>query len=128
MGRAVLLAFTVGIILKLFLFDLMIADGHSMEPAIRSGTVLVINRLQYGFRFPGQKGYVIQWAAPRPGDVVVFYTPAGDVAVKRCEGIAGAGSFTAIGDNTLQSYDSRSYGPIPIHNTIGKALGLRAYP
>jgi len=125
MGRAAFLAFAAGVIIKLFLFDLMITDGHSMEPSIRNGTVLVINRLQYGFRFPGQKGYVLQWASPRPGDVVVFYTPSGDIAVKRCEGIAGSGSFTAIGDNALQSYDSRSYGPIPINNTIGRVLGFK---
>jgi len=118
------LAFAAGVLIKLFLFDLMITDGHSMEPAIRSGTILVINRLQYGFRFPGQKGYVIQWAMPRPGDVLIFYTPSGDIAVKRCEKISGTGSFIAIGDNAPQSYDSRSYGPIPINNTIGKVLGF----
>ena len=119
------MAFAAAVIIKIFLFDLMLADGHSMEPAIRSGTLLVINRLQYGFRFPGQKGYLIQWAVPRPGEVVVFYTPSGELAVKRCEEIIGNGSFFAVGDNTLQSYDSRSYGPIPINNTIGKALGVR---
>jgi len=124
MGRAAFLAFAAGVIIKLFLFDLMITDGHSMEPAIRSGTILVINRLQYGFRFPGQKGYLIQWASPRPGDVLIFYTPSGDIAVKRCEEISGTGSFIAIGDNATQSYDSRSYGPIPITNTIGKVLGF----
>jgi len=125
MGRALLLAFGAGIILKLFLFDLMIIDGQSMSPTIKNGTIIVINRLQYGLRFPGQKNYIIRWSNPRPGEVVVFYTPSGELAIKRCETISEGSFFIARGDNTLQSYDSRSYGPIPVENAIGRALGLR---
>ena len=123
MRRIALWAFAVAVLIKLFLFDLMLAEGHSMNPAIRSGTILVINRLQYGLRFPGQKGYLIRWAAPKPGEVVVFYTPSGELAVKRCKSINANGSFMAQGDNALQSYDSRSYGPVPAENTIGRVLG-----
>ena len=104
-----------------------------MEPAIHSGSVLVVNRLQYGLRLPGQSGYLVRWAAPKQGDVVVFYTPSGGVAVKRCalikgtplEGTLGEGAFIAMGDNSLQSYDSRSYGPVSADNTIGKVLGRK---
>jgi signal peptidase I len=108
--------------IKLFLFDLMIAEGDSMEPSIHSGAVLVINRLQYGFRFPGQRGYVLRWGGPKTGEVVVFYTPSGGIAVKRC-GPVEEDAFTALGDNSLQSYDSRSYGPLPAENLVGKVLG-----
>ncbi|HCC37574.1 MAG TPA: S26 family signal peptidase [Treponema sp.] len=125
MGRAILWAVCAGVVIKLFLFDLMLAEGKSMEPAIKSGTILVVNRLQYGLRFPGQKNYLIRWAAPKTGEVVVFYTPAGELAVKRCEEISGEEAFFAIGDNSLQSYDSRSYGMIPADNTIGKVLGIK---
>ena len=96
-----------------------------MEPAIHSGTVLVINRLQYGFRFPGRKGYLVQWSAPKPGDVVIFHTPEGGIAVKRCIGLDDGGGFFALGDNNLHSYDSRSYGPVPVKNIIGKVLGRK---
>ena len=122
MGRAAILAFAAGVIIKLFIFDLMIADGNSMSPTIQNGTILVINRLQYGLRFPWQKSYLFRWAAPKPGEVVVFRTPSGDLAVKRCETINEDDSFIALGDNTIQSFDSRSYGSIPADNTIGKAL------
>ena len=125
MAKAVLGAFVAAIILKLFMFDFIIAEGNSMEPAITSGTVLVINRLQYGFRFPGQTGYLVRWAAPKQGEVVVFYTPSGGIAVKRCDSLLGKGEFMAQGDNTLQSYDSRSYGPVSAENTIGKVLGKK---
>jgi type IV secretory pathway protease TraF len=31
--------------------------------------------------------------------------------------------FIAKGDNEASSYDSRSYGPVPLANIIGKVLG-----
>jgi len=125
MGRAVFGAIIAAIVIKLFLFDLILADGDSMSPTIKSGTILVINRLQYGLRFPGQLTYLVRWASPKPGEVVVFYTPDGKLAVKRCEESAEQGSFFALGDNSLQSYDSRSYGRIPADNTIGRVLGIK---
>jgi len=125
MTKAILGAFAAALLVKLFLFDFIIAEGNSMEPAIRSGSLLVVNRLYYGLRFPGQAGYVVRWAAPREGELVVFYTPSGEIAVKRCGSFAGEGQFMAQGDNSLQSYDSRSYGPVSADATIGKVLGRK---
>ena len=125
MAKAVFSALAAAVIIKLFLFDFIIADGISMEPSIRSGSVLVVNRLQYGLRFPGRSGYLVRWSAPKEGDVVVFYAPSGNIAVKRCRSLTEKGKFMAQGDNSLQSYDSRSYGPVSADNTIGKVLGIR---
>jgi signal peptidase I len=125
MMKAVLGAFAAALVIKLFLFDFIVAEGNSMEPVIHSGSVLVVNRLQYGLRFPGRSDYVVRWATPKQGDLVVFYTPSGDIAVKRCGDPAGEGGFMAQGDNSLQSYDSRSYGPVSPDATIGKVLGKR---
>jgi signal peptidase I len=125
MRKAVLGALVLGILIKIFLFDLMVAEGISMAPAIKPGTVLLISRLVYGLRVPWKDRYLLRWSAPREGDVVVFYTPAGDLAVKRCKGAGNKGEFMALGDNSLQSYDSRSYGPIPVDRIIGKVLGIK---
>ncbi|MDR1898535.1 MAG: S26 family signal peptidase [Treponema sp.] len=125
MRKAVLGAFALGIFIKIFLFDFMVAEGASMMPVIRPGTVLLISRLVYGLRVPWKDRYLLRWSAPREGDVVVFYTPAGDLAVKRCKEIRDRGEFVALGDNSLQSYDSRSYGPVPLDSIIGKVLGIR---
>jgi signal peptidase I len=125
MLKAILWAFLAAIIIKLFILDFIIAEGNSMEPAIHSGSVLVINRMQYGLRFPGQQGYLVRWAAPRQGEVVVFYAPSGNIAVKRCDSREQAGVFMAQGDNSLRSYDSRSYGPVSADATIGKVLGIK---
>jgi signal peptidase I len=124
MGRATAAALITAIIIKLFLFDLMIAEGHSMEPAIKNGALLVINRLHYGLRFPGRQGFLIRWSNPKPGEVVIFYTPSGEIAVKRCETAAG-NNFFVLGDNRLQSFDSRSYGPVRADDIIGKVLGIQ---
>ncbi|MDR3148090.1 MAG: signal peptidase I [Treponema sp.] len=111
--------------MKLFVFDFMVAEGSSMSPTIRPGNVLLISRLRYGFRLPGAASYLLRWDMPAPGEVVVFYTPEGSVAVKRCAGLAAGERFIALGDNGAQSFDSRSYGPVPVDNIIGKVLGIK---
>jgi signal peptidase I len=118
-------ALLIALGMKLFLFDFMIAEGASMSPAIKPGTVLVISRLRYGFRLPGSRSYLLRWAMPAPGELVVFYTPEGSIAVKRCAGLTERGEFIALGDNGAQSFDSRSYGPVPADNIIGKVLGIK---
>jgi signal peptidase I len=120
--KAIILALLAAFVLKLFVFDFMIARGHSMEPAIHDGNVLVISLLSYGLRVPFRQSYLVRWGQPKPEEIVVFYTPSGELAVKRCVSLSGE-AFTAEGDNKLVSYDSRSYGPVPLDNIIGKVLG-----
>jgi signal peptidase I len=121
--KAVFLALAIAFIFKLFFFDFIIAQGDSMEPAIKNGSVLIISRLRYGMRLPWRQDYLFRWAKPREGEVVVFYTPTGELAVKRCASLTESGGFFAQGDNTLTSYDSRAYGPVSSDNIIGKVLG-----
>ncbi|MDR1256732.1 MAG: S26 family signal peptidase [Spirochaetaceae bacterium] len=123
--RPILLALGAALILKLFFFDFMITEGESMSPAIRNGSILVINRLAYGFRPLASGGYLCRWALPEKDNVIVFYTPSGDLAVKRCAEALGDGSFIALGDNRLESYDSRSYGPVPFDNILGRVVRIK---
>jgi len=125
--KAVILAIAAALILKLFIFDLIITQGQSMEPAINDGNVLIISRLRYGVRSFWLQKYIIRWDRPAVGEVVVFYTPTKELAVKRvsqlwyCE--TSGFNFYAEGDNELSSYDSRSYGPVSQDNIIGRVLG-----
>ena len=121
--KGILWAFAAALVLKLFFFDFMIAQGNSMEPAIQNGAVLVVSRLRYGLRLPWKQNYLFRWDTPKTGEVVVFYTPSGEIAVKRCVLMTEQGKFVMEGDNVLASYDSRSYGPVPIDSIIGKVLG-----
>jgi signal peptidase I len=120
--KPVLLAIIAALVLKLFFFDFIIAQGHSMEPAIHDGAVLVVSRINYGLQLPSNK-YLLRWGQPKIGEVVVFYTPSGELAVKRCTMLKEDGLFYAEGDNSLVSYDSRSYGPVLADKIIGKVLG-----
>jgi signal peptidase I len=124
-GKAVLWGCVAALLMKFFLFDFMITEGPSMTPTITSGSVLVVVRLAYGFRLPGAEKYLLRWSNPKAGDVVVFFTPGGDAAVKRCAAWMGDGMFFALGDNSPESYDSRFYGPVSADRIIGKVLGIK---
>ena len=120
--KPILSALIAAIVIKFIFFDFIVAQGHSMEPAIQNGDILIISRLRYGMRLPGMKKYLIRWAQPKEGEIVVFYTPLGELAVKRCSA-ADQLHFFAEGDNKPASYDSRSYGQVSAENIIGKVLG-----
>jgi signal peptidase I len=122
---AILAAFACALVIKLFFFDFMIIEGHSMMPAIRPGSLIIVSKLAYGLRIPGSGRYSLRWRLPRSGEVVIFYTPSGDIAVKRCGKVIDGLSFEALGDNKAVSYDSRAYGPVPVDDIIGKVLGGR---
>jgi len=123
--KAISGAIITALVIKIFLFDFMIAEGHSMVPVIKPGTILLVCKVFYGIRVPGSGNYLARWGSPKPGQVVVFYTPLGEIAVKRCREIVPGNKFIALGDNTSQSYDSRSYGAVPYDNIIGRVLGIK---
>jgi signal peptidase I len=67
---------------------------------------------------------VLRWSLPQAGDLVVFYTPLGERAVKRCSYVS-EGNFFALGDNDLESFDSRSYGLISSDHILGKVVAIK---
>ena len=124
-GKAIIGAFAVTLFMKFFILDFKIAEGNSMTPAIMPGTILLVCKVFYGIKLPTSSGYLIKWKTPKEGEILVFYTPLGDIAVKRCTDIPTDGFFFALGDNSPQSYDSRNYGPVPVDNIIGRVLGIK---
>lgn len=119
---AILGAFAVALLIKGLLLDCVIVEGSSMEPSLHNGEAVVVFRAAYGLRMPW--GYLFRWAEPHPGDVVVFITPSGEHAVKRCSRLLQSDRFYALGDNADESYDSRSYGPVSTAFILGKVLGI----
>jgi signal peptidase I len=62
----------------------------SMEPTIRPGELVLINKLAYDLKVPFTTWHVAEWAHPARGDVVVLYSPAdGERLVKRVVGLPG---------------------------------------
>jgi len=122
-GAGIFYAITLALTLRIFAVDLVIAEGESMLPSIQPRAVLVMNKAAYGMR-TSDGVYVHRWSNPKLGEIVVFYTPEGTIAVKRCVAIEGD-LFYAQGDNLLQSYDSRHYGVVPKDNIIGRIVGVK---
>ncbi|NLT42177.1 MAG: signal peptidase I [Anaerolineae bacterium] len=123
-------------------------DGHSMEPTLRDGQYLMVNKLAYRLGAPGR------------GDIVVFPSPqeGGKALIKRVIGLPGEeiavvsgqvyingarlaepylavnhgvsnfgplvlqnGEYLVMGDNRTNSNDSRNFGPVHESALIGKA-------
>lgn len=130
-----LLAFSLAIVLKACAFDIMIAEGNSMSPAIESGSIILVNRLAYGLRIPFFNRYALHWQEPRRGEILVFTAPDGRIAIKRCAlthrdrdprfDSPPPDAIILLGDNSTASWDSRSYGPLPVSAVQGKVLNRR---
>ena len=123
--RAGVLALLCALIIKLLFIDLMITQGRSMLPTLHPGSLLVVNKAAFGFRIPGLGFYLFHWSNPQPGDLLVFYTPLGERAVKRCSSVNDNGTFFVRGDNDLESFDSRSYGLVPLDHILGKVVAYK---
>lgn len=121
--RGIMIGLFVVIASNAFLLTVYTVDGHSMDPTLHTGQVLLINRLAY------------MRSSPQVGDIVVVsFGNQGEITfVKRVEGIAGqlvAGRLAPLGQNQLFiegdnrsfSTDSRSYGPITERQVLGKVL------
>jgi nickel-type superoxide dismutase maturation protease len=81
--------------------------GDSMRPALE----------------PGDRLLVVGFLRPSPGGIVALVDPReeGRVMVKRVSAVDAAG-LTVLGDNPTASTDSRTFGPVPPHLVLGRAV------
>ncbi len=72
----------------------------SMKPTIMEGDRIFVNKLAYDLKVPFTTWHVAEWAEPKRGDIVVFFSPAdGQRLVKRVVG--SPGDTVALRDNQL---------------------------
>jgi signal peptidase I len=134
---AVAAAFVAFLALRFLVLDLVVVRGHSMEPLLRSGQVVVVFRLAYGLRPAGSPHYLVKWGFPQRGEIVIVRPPRTPAAsIKWCAAVAGdpmppgvSGAarvpedhIVVLGLNSRDSIDSRHFGPLPLSSVIGRAL------
>ncbi|WP_238579887.1 signal peptidase I [Treponema endosymbiont of Eucomonympha sp.] len=89
-GAYMLIAFglCLGAALKLFVFDIVLVSGASMEQSLHKGELIPVYKLAYGVAKPFGAELLVRWASPKRGDVVVFIVRGAPV-IKRCVALAG---------------------------------------
>jgi signal peptidase I len=78
----------LGICLKLFVADILLISGQSMEPAIAEGSHIFVSKLKYGLVKPFGNELALQWANPQKNDIVI-YIYNNKTVVKRCVAVEG---------------------------------------
>lgn len=78
----------LGLFIKLFVFDILHIQGISMQPAVRDGQTVLVNKLSYGIVKPFSDTLLTTWAEPVPNDVVI-YLYNNKIVIKRCIAVAG---------------------------------------
>jgi nickel-type superoxide dismutase maturation protease len=82
--------------------------GHSMEPLIKNGEIVLVSNIFYLFK------------NPQIGDIVAF-REIEKTLIKRVTQVKGKKYFLE-GDNMEDSLDSRKFGLISKKNIIGKVF------
>ena len=89
--EVVAMAVAATLLLRAFLAEPFRIPSSSMEPTLRAGDHVLVNKLAYGPRLPFSQRRLFSLDPPRRGDVVVFESPRepGKDLVKRVVGVPG---------------------------------------
>jgi signal peptidase I len=146
--ETVLPALVIALLINVFVGQATRVEGQSMEPNLHTDQRLVVEKLSYRFHGP-QRFDIVVLKLPSQGDELlikrVIGLPGETVEIKDghvyVNGQLLEESFTeepthpgrhskvtvpplhvyVLGDNRDRSNDSRSFGPVPIENVIGRA-------
>lgn len=117
--------------IRMYVAQPFIVSGESMIPAFQSGDYLIIDELTYNFLRDPQKGEVIVFRFPQQPSKFfikrIIGLPGEAVMMDGRSWQLGEDEYFVVGDNRAFSLDSRSWGPLPEGNIIGRAL-LRLWP
>lgn len=146
--ETVLPALLIALLINVFVGQATRVEGQSMEPNLHSDQRLVVEKLSYRFHGPQRFDIVvikmpsqgeellIKRVVGLPGETVEFrdgrvYVNGEMLKESFTSEETQAGRQSAItvpplhifvlGDNRNRSNDSRSFGPVPIENVIGRA-------
>lgn len=89
-GWSILVAVLVATSFRSAIADWNDVPTGSMKPTILEGDRIIVNKLAYDLKVPYTTWHLAQWADPKRGDIVVFFSPAdGKRLVKRVVGLPG---------------------------------------
>ncbi|MFZ5639714.1 MAG: signal peptidase I [Bacillota bacterium] len=147
--ESVAIAVILAVIIRFFLFQPFYIPSGSMEPTLKPGDRIIVNKLIY------------RYSQPKRGDIMVFKYPRDPARdfIKRTVGLpeetveikdskvyinnkeipqpflepglkfgsfgpveVPEGSYFMMGDNRNNSEDSRVWGTLPRENIVGKAM------
>lgn len=146
-AETILPAIVIAVLINLFLAQATRVYGHSMEPSLYTNQRLVVEKLSYRLH-PPRRGDVVVLRLPDrgpellikrvialPGETIEIHD--GKVYIDghpldepylnhRTGGSFGPltipeGQVFVMGDNRGASNDSRSFGPVPLENIVGRA-------
>lgn len=103
------LAILCALVLRAFFFEAFKIPSGSMEPTLVNGDHLFVNKLRYGVRIPFTTNFVLRFAEPQRGDVVVFRFPAEEAREfvrQQREEAAAAGEQSA---QCILSFDEKDF-------------------
>lgn len=146
--ETILPAILIALLINVFVGQATRVEGQSMEPSLHTDQRLVVEKMSYRFRGP-QRFEIVVLKLPNQGDellikrviglpgetveihdsqVYVNGEPLdesfvqGDTFPGRAESIVVPPLHVyVLGDNRNHSNDSRSFGPVPIENIVGRA-------
>lgn len=84
-------AIFIALLLRAFVVQAYKIPSGSMEKTLLIGDYLLVTRLNYGIKIPLTDIYVVRWAKPKPGDIIVFRWPKDHSKdfIKRVIGVEG---------------------------------------
>jgi signal peptidase I len=118
--EAVGLALLLAVLVRSLVVQAFKIPSASMMPTLQIGDHLLIDKLRYGIRNPLWNGWLVRYARPRPGDVVVFAYPVDPTKdfIKRVVAVEGE-------EVEIRDKHSWSTAPARIRGVLRRQPGRR---